>query len=93
MKYLVRNFTLLLLLGMVTACSTLPRHPAPLDKMLSAKITEMPGVSAWSGTFSKKFEADLLLPIQQEKKHHSITKPGSIPITSVLTLSGGGDIT
>ena len=91
MQTLVRNFVLLLLLGTVAACSTLPRHPAPLDKMLNAKISGIPGVRAWSGTYSKKFEADLLLSIQQEKKHLSTSKAKSIPVSSVLTLSGGGD--
>ncbi len=91
MAYLVRNFILFLLFAMVTACSTLPRNPAPLDKMLSAKISGMSGVRAWSGIFSKKSEADLLLSIRQEIKYRNASNPGSIPVSSILTLSGGGD--
>ena len=91
MKFFVRNVVLFLLLGMVTACSTLPRHPAPLDKMLSAKISGLPGVRAWSGTFSKQFETDLLLSIQQEKSNIATSKSANNPVTSVLALSGGGD--
>ncbi|WP_299875697.1 hypothetical protein [uncultured Cocleimonas sp.] len=87
----MRNLMLLLLLATVTACSTLPRHPAPLDKMLSAKISGMSGVRAWSGTFSKDFESDLLLSIKQEKSHLATSSLVKLPASSVLTLSGGGE--
>jgi len=76
---------------MSAGCSTLPRHPAPLDKMLDANIQGITGVRAWSGTFSKQFEADLLLSIRQEIKHKGTNKSEDMPVTNILSLSGGGD--
>ncbi|MEB8434397.1 patatin-like phospholipase family protein [Cocleimonas sp. KMM 6892] len=91
MKIIIRNVVILVCFATLSACSTLPRHPAPLDKMLSAKISGMSGVRAWSGTFSKDFESDLLLSIKQEKSHLAASSLVKLPASSVLTLSGGGD--
>jgi predicted acylesterase/phospholipase RssA len=79
------------MLGMVTGCSTLPRNPVPLDKMYRAEIPGLTGVRAWSGTFSKEYEADLLLSAQQAVQHARSHGAGSIATTNVLSISGGGD--
>lgn len=81
---------LVIMLGISSGCSTLSRNPVPQDKMLSAKISGITDARAWSGSFSNQFEADLLLSVQQEMKYVDTNKSGR-PITSVLSLSGGGD--
>ena len=85
------NRALCILLCLTTGCSTMPRNPVPLDQMPRAEISGMPGVRAWSGTFSKQFETDLLQSVQQTFKHVGITELESMPATDVLLLSGGGD--
>ena len=85
------NIVLFILLGMTASCSTLPRNPVPLDQMPYAEIAGIPGVRAWSGTFSEQFETDLLLSAQQALKHAGATESNAIPAINVLSLSGGGD--
>lgn len=83
------NIALFILLAMTAGCSTLPRNPVPLKQMISAEIPSMPGIRAWSGTFSKQFETDLLHSVQQ-----ALNNAGSMetmPATNILSLSGGGD--
>ncbi len=93
MECLVRNFVLLMLLGMTSGCSTLPpRHPVPVDQMYHAQILPgVPAVRAWGGTFSKQFGADLVESVHQEKRAAIQKDAAGLPGTSILTLSGGAD--
>jgi len=88
-QLLLITIALFILLGMATGCSTLPRNPVPLDQMVRAEIPGIPGVRAWSGTFSEQFETDLLRSAQQTLKHAGSTQ--TLPAINVLSLSGGGD--
>ncbi|WP_126455004.1 patatin-like phospholipase family protein [Sulfuriflexus mobilis] len=91
MEYLSRYLTLLIFLGLISGCGTLPRNPVPLDQMQRAEITGLTGIRAWSGTASEQFEKDLLLSVQQALKHASASESVAVPVTDILSLSSGSD--
>lgn len=91
MKILCRYLALLIIFGLSSGCSNLPRNPAPIEQMLRAEVHGMPGVRAWSGTVSEAFEEDLLLAAQQTMTYaRARGEQVVIPATNILSISGGG---
>ena len=91
MKHVIDKSALFILLTSIAACTTLPRNPVVVDKMLEAKISGIPNVRAWSGKFSKSFENDLLLSIEQDKRYRLVQHTDPAHASNMLLLSGGGD--
>jgi len=79
------------LLALCSACSTLPRHPVPPELRFRATIPGVEASRAWAGTFSKQFEKDLVLSVRQSIEHARARGLPDIPMTNILSLSGGGE--
>lgn len=72
----------------LTACSTLPRNPVPIDAMDRAEIAGMPGIRDWGDRPSRAFQRDLVESVHQEEAARG--EGQAPPDVAALVLSGGG---
>jgi hypothetical protein len=73
---------------MLSACTSIERHPVPIEAMDRAIIPGMPGIRDWGDEPSPEFQRDLVESVQQARGadgSDSLDRP-----THALVLSGGG---
>ena len=73
---------------MLSACTSIERHPVPIEAMDRAVIPGMPGIRDWGDEPSPEFQRDLVESVQQARGadgSDSLDRP-----THALVLSGGG---
>ncbi len=90
LSHLTRPLLTCLTLGILTACTALPRNPVPVEDMRSAEIPGMPAVRAWAGELNPDFQADLVASVKQETPGTFQLDEDGYPIYNALALSGGG---
>jgi len=90
MKQFLSCIVLLVAIASVAACSTLPRHPVPLEKQASADVPAMEDIRAISGRSNPAFEEDVLDSERQYRSHRGMHRAARLEL-DLLVLSGGGD--
>jgi predicted patatin/cPLA2 family phospholipase len=73
---------------MLAACTSIERHPVPIDAMDRAVIPGMPNVRDWADEPSEHFQKDLIESVRDAKAAGG-PEPGSRTMNA-LVLSGGG---
>jgi len=71
-------------------CTQLPRNPVPSDQIFDAEAAGVPGVRAWAGEISERFQLDLVDAYGQEPAGEFPRDENGIPVYDALALSGGG---
>jgi len=80
------------LILMITACAKdLVRTPVPAALEETVEVVNMPGVRAWSDSYSQEFQADVVQSIRDEPEGLFPRGPNGEFQYSGLSLSGGGD--
>jgi predicted acylesterase/phospholipase RssA len=79
-----------LALVLLSACTSLPRHPVPVEDIRRAEIPGMPAVRAWAGQLDPAFQADLVTSVKQEPAGAFPLDDSGFPLYHALVLSGGG---
>ncbi len=76
-------------MALLTACSTLPRNPVPIEDMDRAVIAGMPGIRDWGDEPSREFQRDLIRSVRQQEDARVDGAPEPTEVAA-LVLSGGG---
>jgi hypothetical protein len=83
--------TAILLIGMLSGCSSLIRNPVPTEKINEVERAGYSDIRAWGGEFNEAFQQDIMLSVKQEGKNDfPRTADGKLKY-SILILSGGGE--
>ncbi len=76
----------------ITACAKdLVRTPVPAALEETVEVVDMPGVRAWSDSYSQELQADVIQSIRDEPEGLFPRGPNGEFQYSGLSLSGGGD--
>ena len=89
-SHLAQSLIAGLVLFMLSACTSLPRHPVPVEDIRRAEIPGMSAVRAWAGQLDPAFQADIISSVKQELPGAFPLDDSGYPIYHGLALSGGG---
>jgi len=81
----------MLMILLITSCSSLPRNPVPGDRMDEAVLAGLPEVRAYWGTdISPLFQQDIIQSVRDEPGDLFPRRADGSSIYSGLAISGGG---
>ena len=74
----------------LTACTSLPRNPVPLEYSNDAQVVGIANVRSWAGEVTDIFQQDIIKSGKQERHRKIPRDEHGNPNYAVLSLSGGG---
>jgi len=74
----------------LTACTSLPRNPVPLEYSNDAQVFGIANVRSWAGEVTDIFQQDIIKSGKQERHRKIPRDEHGNPNYAVLSLSGGG---
>ena len=78
------------IVGLNSACSTLPRNPVPVDRQDQVEVAGMQTIRAISGYYNQAFEEDVVISERQYRAARGMRENEKLDL-DLLVLSGGGD--